>query len=88
VGIGKKYARDMMMDAYHPDFHDSVALDSRVKSITDALGLTFGSYEDHEQFYMDVGRRAGLNGWEVDRVLYNFPGRSSRTPHGETVARG
>jgi hypothetical protein len=70
-GIGDKYARNALMDCYHPDFRDSIALDSRVRSITTALGLRFPNYEAEERFYLDVALRAGLNGWEVDRLIYN-----------------
>ena len=38
-GIGPKYARNIMMDVYHEDFIDSVAIDARIKAITEALGL-------------------------------------------------
>lgn len=72
VGISDKYARDMMMDVYHPEFRDSIAVDTRVKNITDELGLKFNSYEDHENFYITAAHEAGLNGWEMDRLLYNF----------------
>ncbi len=71
-GIGPKYARNIMMDVYHEDFRDSIAIDIRIKAISTALGLTFSSYEDHEQFYLDVAAEAGLNGWELDRLLFNF----------------
>jgi hypothetical protein len=71
-GIGDKYARDILMDCYHPEFRDSVALDVRVKSITEALGLGFDDYDVHEAFYVDVAGRAGLRAWDVDRLLYNF----------------
>jgi hypothetical protein len=70
-GIGDKYARNALMDCYHPDFRDSTALDSRLRSITTALGLKFASYVDEELFYLDVASRAGLNGWDVDRFIYN-----------------
>jgi hypothetical protein len=71
-GIGPKYARNIMMDVYHEDFWDSVALDVRIKAISDALGLSFASYTEHESFYLDVAREAGVNGWELDRLLFNF----------------
>src|SRR5438445_5881343 len=29
-GIGQKYARNIMMDVYHEDFRDSIALDARI----------------------------------------------------------
>jgi hypothetical protein len=71
-GIGKKYARNMMMDVYHEDFRDSIAIDVRIQAISKVLNLEFDSYEDEEDFYLGAGRIAGLNGWEVDRLLYNF----------------
>ena len=37
-GIGDKYARNVWMDVYHPDFHDSIAIDDRIKQITEAMG--------------------------------------------------
>lgn len=73
-GIGDKYARNILMDVYHPDFRDSIAVDARIKSLSKALGLAFASYADHEQFYLDVARDAGLNGWELDRLIFNFLG--------------
>lgn len=71
-GIGPKYARNIMMDVYHEDFRDSIALDIRIQAISDALGLSFASYTEHESFYINVARQAGLNGWELDRLLFNF----------------
>jgi hypothetical protein len=71
-GIGEKYARNIMMDVYHEDFRESIAIDSRIKAISEALGLSFSSYADHEAFYLTVARKAGLNGWELDRLLYNY----------------
>jgi endonuclease III len=71
-GIGPKYARNIMMDVYHEDFRDSIALDVRIKAISEALGLSFASYADHERFYLDVAREVGLNGWELDRLLFNL----------------
>ena len=71
-GIGPKYARNIMMDVYHEDFRNSIALDVRIKAISDALGLSFSSYAEHELFYLNVARDAGINGWELDRLLFNF----------------
>lgn len=73
-GIGPKYARNIMMDVYHRDFRDSIALDARIKSISRLLGLKFtdAEYLAHEAFYIEVARMAGLNGWELDRLLFNF----------------
>ena len=71
-GIGPKYARNIMMDVYHEEFRDSIALDIRIKGISEALGLSFGSYEEEEAFYLGVAKDAGLNGWELDRLLFNY----------------
>jgi thermostable 8-oxoguanine DNA glycosylase len=69
-GIGPKYARNMLMDVYHPDFRDSIAIDERIKKVSSALGLTFTKYEEGEKFYLSVAHAAGLVGWELDRLLY------------------
>lgn len=71
-GIGPKYARNILMDVYHEDFRDSIALDTRIKSISTLLGLDFATYEEHEAFYVEVAHKAGLNGWELDRLLFEF----------------
>ncbi|QNM98197.1 hypothetical protein [Chitinimonas koreensis] len=31
-----------------------------------------GHYEEHEDFYLCVAQEAGFNGWELDRLLFNF----------------
>lgn len=61
-----------MMDVYHEDFRGSIAIDVRIKAISTALGVSFNTYEEHEQFYLDVAAEAGLNGWELDRLLFWF----------------
>ncbi len=73
-GIGDKYARNIWMDVYHPDFRDAIAVDERIKRITEALGYSFKNYAEHERFYQQIAREAGLEGWEVDRLLYNHQG--------------
>src|ERR1700751_2251009 len=59
-GIGPKYARNILMIVYHPDFRQSIAVDERIKSVSRELGLSFGSYDEEEQFYVNVAARAGL----------------------------
>lgn len=71
-GIGDKYARNIMMDVYHPDFRNSIAIDSRIKKISNEWKLTFRSYSEHEAFYLEVARTASLSGWELDRLMYRF----------------
>jgi hypothetical protein len=73
-GVGDKYARNIWMDSYHPDFRDAIAVDERIKKATEALGYSFKTYADHERFYQEVAEDAGLQGWEVDRLLYNHLG--------------
>ncbi len=70
-GIGDKYARNIWMDVYHPEFRDAIAVDERIKRITEALGYSFKSYAEHERFYQEIAREVELEGWEVDRLLYN-----------------
>jgi thermostable 8-oxoguanine DNA glycosylase len=69
-GIGSKYASNIMMDCYHPLFRDRIALDSRVRSVSKELGLDFKNYSDHENFYLSVAKEAGIEGWELDRLIY------------------
>jgi cystathionine gamma-synthase len=73
-GIGDKYARNIWMDVYHPDFRDAIAVDERIKRVTEALGYSFKNYPEHERFYQEIAREANLEGWEVDRLLYNHQG--------------
>lgn len=72
LGISDKYSRNIGMDLYHPDFRDVIALDSRIQGISEELGLQFDEYEQGEEFYLSVADEVGLNGWELDRVLYNY----------------
>ncbi len=71
-GIGDKYARDIMMDAYAPDFRESVAIDSRLKKVGEAVGVDYGgNYREAEQFFLEAAHEAGLSGWELDRTIYH-----------------
>ncbi|MBM3749307.1 MAG: hypothetical protein FJW34_26405, partial [Acidobacteria bacterium] len=38
-GIGEKYARNIMMDVYDPDFRDSIAIDARITNVAEKLGV-------------------------------------------------
>jgi hypothetical protein len=69
-GIGPKYARNMMMDVYHPDFQESIAVDSRLQEILDVFALSFLDYEDKENFLLEVAHKARLNGWQLDRLMF------------------
>ncbi|MFZ3145252.1 hypothetical protein [Methanothrix sp.] len=69
-GIGPKYARNIMMDSYHPLFRDRIALDSRVRSVSKKLRIDFKDYSDYENFYLRVAKEAGIEGWELDRLIW------------------
>lgn len=69
-GIGKKYARNIMMDVHHEDFRDTIAIDTRILNVCAAVGESFSNYDEHEQYLVDVAHEAGLTGWELDRLLY------------------
>jgi len=71
-GIGEKYARNIMMDVYDPDFRDSIASDARITNVAEKLGVLTSPYKQAERFFLRVATEAGLNGWELDRLLYNF----------------
>jgi hypothetical protein len=71
-GIGDKYARNIWMDIYDPHFHNSIALDERIKKVSNLLEISFINYSDHEQFYLDIAKKTNLQGWELDRLLYNY----------------
>jgi len=70
-GIGEKYARDVFMDVYHPEFRESIAVDARVQSILKTLGLSLKPYPEGEDFCLKAAKKAGLSGWELDRLLYH-----------------
>ena len=63
------------IDAYHPDFRDTMAIDLRIRKITEALGYSFKTYEEEERLYQDIAKEADLQGWEVDRLLYEYTDR-------------
>lgn len=72
-GIGPKYARNMMMDGYHPKFRDSVAIDQRIQKILKEVGQPLGTdYEEAERFLLGVAKTVRLKGWELDRLLFSY----------------
>jgi thermostable 8-oxoguanine DNA glycosylase len=71
-GIGPKYARDIMMNTYHEDFRDTIAVDARIKQVSQCLGLSFSGYAEEEGFYQEVAEEAGIEGWDLDRLVYNY----------------
>ncbi len=71
-GIGPKYARNIWMDAYHCDFYDTIAVDLRIKRVTRALGYSFKTFDEEERFYQNIAQEAGLQGWALDRLLFEY----------------
>lgn len=71
-GIGEKYGRNNWMVIYDPDFRDTVAVDERLKKVAKAIDFRINSYQHAEEFYIAIAREAGLEPWELDRLLYNF----------------
>lgn len=86
-GIGPKYSRNIMMDTYHEDFRDSIAIDSRLKKILKLLAFEFDGrkYEQAEQFFLKAAHKAGLNGWELDRLLFNYDQEVLRALQAQTA---
>lgn len=73
-GISDKYARNIMMDIYHREFHDCIAVDQRIKNISSVLNLSFPDYKSEEDFYRAVASEMDLQAWELDRLLFKFAG--------------
>lgn len=72
AGIGEKYGRNVWMDIYDPAFRNSIAVDERIKKIAGALGFKITGYQQAEAFFCDIAAEAGVEPWELDRLLYNF----------------
>lgn len=71
-GIGDKYGRNNWMVIYDPDFRNTVAVDKRLKKVANALDATVDDYQQAEAFYVAIAHEAGIEPWELDRLLYNF----------------
>jgi hypothetical protein len=71
-GIGEKYGRNIWMDIYDPDFHDSIAIDERVKKISTLLGIHEWDYLSQEQYYRDIAMESDVTVWDIDRTCYHF----------------
>ncbi len=73
AGILDKYSRNIFMNVYHPEFRHCIAVDSRIDSVLEALGLPeIKSYKRREEFLLEVAEMAGIDGWDLDRMLYHF----------------
>lgn len=70
--IGDKYARNLMMDVYHEEFRDYIAIDSRITNISEKWNIPTKPYEDCEIFYRSVAKKAGIDCWTLDRLMFEF----------------
>jgi hypothetical protein len=70
--VGDKYARNIMMDIYDSRFRDGrFAVDSRIMSLLPDLGYQGRNrYSDQEAFLTALAYEVGIEGWELDRLLY------------------
>lgn len=68
-GIGPKYARNILMTVVDPDLRHSIAVDARITKLARALGLSGGRAEI-ERALLQVAEEAGLEGWQLDRLIY------------------
>ncbi len=66
----------MMMDVYHPDFHNGYfAIDSRIERLLPKLGYSgHKKYEMQEAFLVERASELGMDCWDLDRLLYNYEG--------------
>lgn len=74
------------MDICHSDFHNTIGFYGRIQSLSNHLELTFPTFEAEEQFYVSVAELAGLDGWELDRLLFHF-GKDVRDTLDRDIAR-
>jgi len=65
----------------------SIAIDARIKKVARELGVTTSSHPQAECFFLSAAREAGLNGWELDRLLYNFTGEVLAALSGKEARR-
>ena len=72
--IGDKYARNIPMDLYLEEFHDYIAVDSRIKGILETVDYPVEEreYAEIEDFLRKVASELDMKAWELDRILYNF----------------
>lgn len=70
--VGNKYARNIMMDIYDPRFREGrFAIDSRIKSLLPGLGYQDRNHYDAQEAFLDaLATDVGIEGWELDRLLY------------------
>ncbi|MEI8165724.1 MAG: hypothetical protein WCG26_05075 [Chloroflexales bacterium] len=71
AGVGDKLARHIPMRLYHTDFRDSIAIDARIRNISELLGLRLRSFNDAERWYVAAAHEIGLDGWTLDRAMYH-----------------
>lgn len=83
-GVGEKYSNDVWMGIADPDFQNSVALDSRVKSFAKSLGFNVKSSKLESEL-LEFAASCNLSGWELDRLIYNFGSLILKTIKGKRI---
>ena len=72
-GVKDKYARNIMMDIYLPNFRkDFFAIDSRLDELLPMLGYVGPKdYLSKERFLIELASDIGIDAWDLDRLLYS-----------------
>jgi|JI8StandDraft_1071087.scaffolds.fasta_scaffold00929_1 hypothetical protein len=71
-GVSEKYARNIFMDIYHADFINSIAIDDRIGKVLNYLEVNPDlTYIEKESILQEIATICSLNGWALDRYLYN-----------------
>ncbi len=73
-GVKDKYARNIMLDVYHPEFTDAaIAIDSRIGGVLQRHRLPTLrdlKYDVLEALLISIAHNMGLIAWEIDRLIY------------------
>jgi hypothetical protein len=67
-GVGPKYARTSSWTCTIETFEIQLP-DARLGRIAKKLDLSFKTYREVEDFFLHVAHSAGLDGWDLDRMI-------------------
>lgn len=71
-GVGIEYSKNIPMDEMSKEFINSIKIDARLNNLIKNTPYEKLSNKAKEGIFLDAGKQNGLNGWEVDRICYNF----------------
>jgi hypothetical protein len=61
------------MDMFHPDFHNSIAVDRRISGILKLLKIPSDfNYFEKETVLVQLAVESGISPWHLDRLLYSY----------------